>query len=44
MSSLAFLLLQMFAPLVVGVDAHACYYVDVFASVKWLVLQFTVLL
>jgi hypothetical protein len=44
MSSLPFLLLQMFAPLVMGVDARACRSLDVFAPVKWLVLQFIVLL
>jgi hypothetical protein len=44
MSSLAFLLLQRFAPLLVGVDSYACHNLSGFASVKCLVLQFIVFL
>lgn len=44
MSNLAFLLLQMFAPLLVGVDSYACHNLSGFASVKCLVLQFIVFL
>ena len=44
MSSLAFLLLKMIAPLLVGVDAYACHNLNGFASVKCLVLHFIVFL
>jgi hypothetical protein len=44
MSSLAFLLLKMIAPLLVDVDAYACHNLNGFASLKCWVLQFIVFL
>jgi hypothetical protein len=44
MSSIAFLLLKVIAPLLMGVNAYACYNLNGFASVKCLVLQFIVFL